>query len=86
MDNWRPEGWYSMVESPYMHNGVQMAKENPGRALELELQHEAFRIGQEAGANAMLEALRRTGTPMGLPYTAYANERKGTLVFIPDDG
>ena len=54
MSNWRPEGWYSMVESPYMHDGVQMAKDNPKKALELTLQHQAFRKGQEAGADAML--------------------------------
>ena len=56
MGKWRPGNWYTMVESPYMHDGVQMAKENPQRALELELQHQAFRKGQEAGADAMLEA------------------------------
>ena len=57
MSKWRPKNWWTMVESPYMHDGVKMAKENPERALELELQHQAFRGGQEAGADAMLEAI-----------------------------
>lgn len=55
--NWRPDGWYRMIESPFMHDGVKMAREDPERALELELQHQAFRLGQEAGADAMLEAI-----------------------------
>ena len=46
-----------MVESPYMHDGVKMARENPRKALELELEHAAFRKGQEAGADAMLGAI-----------------------------
>jgi len=62
MSNWRPENWWTMVESPYMYDGVQMVKDNPQRALELELEHAAFRKGQEAGADAMLEALRKRGT------------------------
>ncbi len=53
----RPKNWPQMVESPFMHDGVKMAKENPQLALELELQHQAFRLGQEAGADAYEEAL-----------------------------
>ncbi|MCJ7634856.1 hypothetical protein MUP77_21015 [Candidatus Bathyarchaeota archaeon] len=68
MSNWRPEGWYSMVESPYMHDGVQMARENPERALELELQHQAFRGGQEAGADAMLKAICEEIEKVENPY------------------
>lgn len=56
-DKWRPEGWHDMVGSPYMHDGVEMMMRNPTKALELELQHQAFRKGQEAGADAMLDAV-----------------------------
>jgi len=57
-----------MVESPYMHDGVKMAKENPAKALELELEHQAFRKGQEAGADAMLEAIHEEIKKVENPY------------------
>ena len=46
---------------------------------------ESYNSGMEAGADAILEALKNEGTPMGMKNTAYANERKGYLVFIPDE-
>ena len=95
--NWRPERWYSMVESPYMHDGVKMAKENPDKALELEWKHQAFRKGQEAGADAMLETLRaRQFLDMGkldklnIPGIyerpiEFVADCDGKLVLIPND-
>lgn len=71
-----------------MHDGVKMAKEDPERALELELQHQAFRSGQEAGADAMLKALKEKGawmTPEQM--TLLAPDRQypyGYIVFIPE--
>ena len=67
--NWRPERWYSMVESPYMHDGVKMAREDPSKALELEWKHQAFREGQEAGADAMFGALKEEIEKVENPYS-----------------
>lgn len=89
MTNWRPENWYRMIESPYMHDGVKLAKTNPEKALELELQHQAFRKGQEAGADAMLEALRKKGEESNGRSSHYLNDkshRSGVWVFILDNG
>jgi len=58
---------------------------NPYQTIFPQPSHEYEQGIFEAGADAMFEAIKREGTPTGLPYTAYANERKGWLVFIPDD-
>ncbi len=58
---YRPEGFEDSIQNPFMYDGVKMARDDPRKALELELQHQAFRMGQEAGADAMLEALRKEG-------------------------
>ncbi len=56
---WRPEGW----ENLYPEEGLALPENIPWIVI-----HEAF----EAGANAMLEALR-------------SNSNKGCLTFIPND-
>ena len=71
--NWRPEGW----NNP--HSGKTPDLVFPQCCIMLE--EGAF----EDGADNMLETLRNMGTPTGRKYTAYAGERKGYLVLIPDD-
>ncbi len=38
---YRPDNWPTIVESPFMHDGVKMMRDDPGKALEFELQHQA---------------------------------------------
>jgi hypothetical protein len=71
---WRPENWVTPTPKTHRMGAPTFSIITEGECV-------AF----EAGADEMLEALRRIGTPTGLPYTAYANECKGTLVFIPDE-
>lgn len=68
--NWRPEGWQTLKAKNY--------------PLHCFTPDDCVGMAFEAGADAILEALKQTGTPTGLKYTAYANDRKGWLVFIPD--
>ena len=78
----RPEGWDKRLESWF--------KRHPGRNIE--------RVVYEAGADAMLEGLKKHPFPVGhlantifltnLPYDATLIEhegKKGYLVFIPED-
>jgi len=75
--SWRPENWKDSEIEVETMMGKRMQ-----RVYSMDSEYiEAF----EAGADAILKVLRQIGTPTGLPYTAYANERKGTLVLIPDE-
>ena len=76
---WRPEGW----KNPYMPKT---------RYEEIQVTHKGWPktdavMTFEAGADAMLEALRNIGAKVnkGEAPILYYVPSKGTLVFIPDD-
>lgn len=85
---WRPEGW----ENPYISNW----KDIP--IVDEETTRTDRDLYFEAGADAMLEALKKEATALIVPGDrkvhlkeedgcsfAVIIKRKGTLVFIPDD-
>ncbi len=71
---WRPENWDGQkIITDYLEKHEVFSKDS------------AILAGVEAGADAILGSLLEDATPMGVPHTAYENERKGWLVFIPED-
>jgi hypothetical protein len=70
--NWRPEGW----ENPYAYKNLDAKPIDTG----LDFANVPEIVAYEAGADAMLEVLRKTGVA-----TYDDKDRPGYLVFIPDD-
>ena len=95
MSEWRPEGWedpYEGMECKLVHTGP--LEDRPWCLCNV-------RLVYEAGADAMLAALRKVGTTGEFYFNkigeikcsgAYANDdtplslfREGTVIFIPDE-
>lgn len=83
---WRPNGWENPHRRDTSERWSGLSSERPPFPAVAEVTYDIAEYNAfEAGADAMLEALKNMGTPTGLKYTAYANERKGYLVLIPDE-
>ncbi len=73
MSKWRPEGWSDKRD--------QTQETLRSSSFGLKTKYKDWDWGYEAGADAMLEVLRKEGRDNPGPIV----DRSGVMVFIPDD-